>query len=152
MYFPGHMALGYYSGKITGRITKKNPNIILLWVVSNLPDIDIFIPGVIHRGPTHSVIFGTIIFIPIFLLYKDALPHYASLMSHSLIGDYFTAYGCQLFWPVQSTWYRYGSALQYGPDTRAYSISIELALFAIMVGLMIYEKYKPRNSIIESGQ
>lgn len=145
MYFPGHMALGYFSGKITGRTTNKNQNIILLWVVSNLPDIDIFIPGVIHRGPTHSVIFGTIIFIPIFLLYKDALPQYASLMSHSLIGDYFTSYGCQLFWPIQSTWYRFGNALQSRPNTRAYSISIELALFTIMIGLMIYEKYKPRT-------
>ena len=143
MYFPGHMALGYFSGKITGRITNKNPNIILLWVVSNLPDIDIFIPGVIHRGPTHSVIFGTVIFIPILLWYRDGLPLYASLMSHSLIGDYFTSYGYQLFSPITSTWYRYGSALQYGPDTRAYSISIELVLFAIMVVFMIYEKYKP---------
>ena len=143
MYFPGHMALGYFSGKITGRITNKTPNIILLWIVSNLHDIDIFIPGVIHRGPTHSVIFGTVIFIPILLWYRDGLPLYASLMSHSLIGDYFTSYGCQLFSPITSTWYRYGSALQYGPDTRAYSISIELVLFAIMVVFMIYEKYKP---------
>jgi len=143
MYFPGHMALGYFSGKITGRITNKNPNIILLWIVSNLPDIDIFIPGVTHRGPTHSVITATLIFIPILLWYRDGLPHYASLMSHSLIGDYFTSYGCQLFWPVKSIGYRFGGAFQYGPNTRAYSISIELVLFAIMVGFMIYEKYKP---------
>jgi membrane-bound metal-dependent hydrolase YbcI (DUF457 family) len=53
-----------------------------------------------HRGPTHSFITITLLMIPFFVVYrKQAIPYYAALLSHILIGDFFTG-GIQLFWPL----------------------------------------------------
>jgi membrane-bound metal-dependent hydrolase YbcI (DUF457 family) len=47
----------------------------------------------------------TILFAPVYLFFRRGLPYYFALLSHSLVGDYFTAYGVQLFWPVLEEWY-----------------------------------------------
>ena len=138
MYPPGHLALGYFAGKITSKITKNETNIPLLWILSMLPDIDILIPTLVHRGPTHSIIVATAIFTPIIIYYKKGIPYYASLISHSLIGDYITAYGCQLLWPINQTWYKYENPLTHTTQV----IPLEILLFAIMIGHILIEKYK----------
>ena len=142
MYPPGHLALGYFAGKITSKITKNETGILLLWIFSMLPDIDILIPGLVHRGPTHSIIVATAVFTPIMIYYKKGISYYASLLSHSLIGDYFTAYGCQLLWPINQTWYKYENPLTHGNQI----IPLEIILFSIMIGHILIEKYKSTHA------
>ena len=138
MYLLGHLALGYFAGKITSKITKNETNILLLWIFSMLPDIEILIPGLVHRGPTHSIIVATVIFTPIMIFYREGISYYASLLSHSLIGDYITAYGCQLLWPINQFWYKYENVLTYATQV----IPFEILLFTIMIGHILIEKYK----------
>jgi len=58
-----------------------------------------------HRGPTHSLITITVLMIPFFIVYrKQAIPYYAALLSHILIGDFFTG-GVELFWPMSQGWF-----------------------------------------------
>jgi membrane-bound metal-dependent hydrolase YbcI (DUF457 family) len=106
MFAVGHVALGYLTGKAASKLLNVKINIPLLFLVSLLPDID-FLLGLEHRGPTHSIIVQTIIFIPALLAYKkQAVPVFASLIQHSLLGDLLTGSGgIQLFWPITSQWY-----------------------------------------------
>lgn len=71
-----------------------------------MPDIDFFIPFVEHRGPTHSIVIAFLIFMSIIIKYKRGYSYFATLTSHSLIGDFYTAYGCRLFWPIVPFWYK----------------------------------------------
>ncbi len=57
-----------------------------------------------------------------------------SLLSHSLIGDYFTANGCQLFWPINAAWFRYKYALPPNSITLFY---LEALLFIVMLGFLV---------------
>jgi len=69
----------------------------------------LLIPGLQHRTLTHSIIILTIAFIPAFAIYKKmAIPYFAALMQHILIGDLLTGEGIQLFWPMTQTWYGLG--------------------------------------------
>ena len=70
MYPVGHIALGYLAGILASRITREEFNTPLIWIVSLLPDLDLFIPFLEHRGPTHSIIIAVIAFTPIILTQK----------------------------------------------------------------------------------
>lgn len=106
MYAVGHLALGYLTGKATGKLLNVNVNIPLLFLASIIPDIDLLIPGLQHRGPTHSLIISILIFIPLVIYYrKKAIPYFIALIQHSLIGDYITSEGIQLLWPINSIYY-----------------------------------------------
>ena len=83
MFAVGHMALAYLLGKGSSKALHTKINIPILLVLSILPDSDIiydFLTGAeIHRGPTHSIIFAAIVFIPIFIHYrKTAIPYFSS--------------------------------------------------------------------------
>ncbi len=115
-------------------------NLPLILVVSVLPDIDLILQFInpelfMHRGPTHSIVTFTILMLPLFIVYKkQAIPYYAALLSHSLIGDYFTG-GIELFWPISNGW--------FGLDIDVRSLGnviAELALFAIMLLVMLRSK------------
>ena len=85
-----------------------------------------------HRGPTHSIITITVLMIPFFMIYrKQALPYYAALLSHSLIGDFFTG-GTQLFWPLSQNWI---GALNL-EVTGLTNVVLELSLFALTLPIM----------------
>lgn len=75
-------------------------------MLSVIPDIDILIPYVQHRGPFHSAIMATIIFIPLFVLYrKNAVPYFVALIQHSLVGDFIAGGEVQIFWPLTQQHY-----------------------------------------------
>jgi len=106
MFAVGHLALGYISGKTASKFLNVSVNIPLLFAASVIPDIDLLIPGLEHRGPTHSLIIFCFLFLPAFTLHrKRAMPYFIALAQHSLIGDYLTGGGIQLLWPVASNWY-----------------------------------------------
>jgi len=101
------MALAYLLGKPSAKILKVNLNIPLILVLSIIPDIDILAGDLlntdIHRGPTHSLIASVLVFIPIFVLYRQkAVPYFVALISHSLIGDFFIGGRLQLLWPLST--------------------------------------------------
>ncbi len=98
MFAVGHFALGYIFGKTSSKIIKVKVNLPLLLADSVLPDVDLLLRFLAHRGPTHSLITITVLMVPFFAVYrKRALPYYAAMLSHILIGDFFrrqTAFLC----------------------------------------------------------
>jgi len=132
MFAVGHLALGYLTGKQTSKLIDVKVNISLLFLFSVLPDIDLLIPWLEHRGPTHSLIVYTVIFVPAFWFYgKQAVPFFASLAQHSLLGDLVSGNGTQLFWPAFSE--RYGAQMQI---TGASSIFLEWVAFLMSLALL----------------
>ena len=107
-------------------------NLPLLLAASVLPDIDLALRFLMHRGPTHSIITMTALMIPFFIIYrKQALPYYAALLSHSLIGDFFTG-GSQLFWPLSQNLF---GALNLEVSGLT-NVVIELSLFSVTLPIM----------------
>ena len=132
------MAIAYLLSKASAKILKVNFNIPLILVLSVLPDIDILfdylLNSEIHRGPTHSILTAIIAFIPFFLLYRHkAIPYFAALASHSLIGDFLIGGQLQLLWPL--------SASEFGLSnikiTDPINIALEFTLFVISLLVML---------------
>ena len=142
MYLLGHLALGYFSAKATKKIVNIEFNTTLVWIVSLLPDIDLMIPPLNHRGPTHSIIIAIIAFIPILIVFKKkGLPYLASLVSHSLIGDLFNGQGVQLFWPLNHQWIEVPCSLML---KGRFELLVEIILFLAMLGYLYL--IEPRES------
>ena len=96
----GHFALGYLTGRGISKLVKVKVHLPLLLAASVLPDVDLLLRFLMHRGPTHSLITITALIIPFLFVYrKQALPYYGALLSHVLVGDFFTG-GVGMFWPL----------------------------------------------------
>ena len=135
MYAVGHLALGYLSGKTASKILNVKINIPLLFLVSVLPDVDLLIPGLHHRGPMHSVVLFFLLFLPAFILFKKrAIPYFVALTQHSLIGDYITGW-TQLLWPITTNWYGLGMEI-----TSLTNILIEWTLFLTSTATLLKTK------------
>jgi len=67
MFTVGHVALDHLVGVALSRAMGQDLNVPITWTLSLLPDIDFVIPGLQHKGPTHSLIIVLSIFIPILL-------------------------------------------------------------------------------------
>lgn len=106
----GHLALGYLAGKATSKLLNVKVNVPLLFVASVISDIDLLVPGLEHRGPTHSLVVMLILFLPLFMVYRRrAIPYFMAAAQHFVVGDYLTGgEGLQLLWPVTSQWYGIG--------------------------------------------
>ena len=131
----GHMALAYLLGKPSAKLLKVNLNVPLILVLSIVPDADIlFGVSELHRGPTHSLIFALIIFIPFFALYRrKAVPYFLALISHSLISDFLIGGQLMLFWPLTS---RLFGLHDYIGIWSPVNITFEWALFAVSTIIM----------------
>lgn len=142
MYPIGHFALGYFSSEISSKSCKEKVNYPINFIISIIPDVDLFIPFVEHRGPTHSIVVTILIFLPIIIRYKRVFSYFTSLASHSLIGDFFTFYGCRLFWPIVPFWYK---------TPRPYRLSgrplmlVEVSLFVLMIISILWKKIRTRT-------
>jgi len=147
MYAVGHFALGYLTGKLTAKSLDINVNIPLLFLASVFPDIDILIPGLVHRGPLHSVILFCLLFLPIFAIYKKrAAPYFVAVIQHIIIGDYLIGGDLQLLWPLTTN--TYGFHIGIASLT---NIALEWGLFLISMTFMIKTKdtfflFKPHPS------
>jgi membrane-bound metal-dependent hydrolase YbcI (DUF457 family) len=146
-YAVGHFAIGYILAKLTSKMTKTKFNVALILTLSVIPDVDILITPIVHRGPTHSVLMAFAVFIPIFALYhKNALPYFAALVQHSLIGDYVAGGKVQLLWPL--TTQTFGLELSIKSPA---NITIEWLSFLTATLIMIktkdaYPLLQPHNS------
>ena len=147
MYAVGHFALGYLTGKLTGKALDVQINLPLLFLASVIPDIDIVIPGLVHRGPLHSVLVLSLIFIPLLLIYKKgAAPYFIAVISHVLIGDYLVGGDLQLLWPLTTSTY----GLQVGM-TSLMHVALEWSLFLTAIAVMtktrdIFSLFKQNSS------
>jgi hypothetical protein len=137
------MALAYLLAKASGKLLKVNFNIPLVLVLSILPDIDILfgflLQSDIHRGPTHSIIVAILVFIPFFIIYrKKAVPYFAALASHSLIGDFFIGGQLQLLWPLSTSEFGlYELGFPYINIYNPIDIALEFALFVVALIVML---------------
>ena len=132
MFAVGHLALGYLGGKATSKAVKEELNLPLLFVASVLPDLDLLLPNLVHRGPSHSPLLLTILFIPFLLAFgKKALPYYVALLLHPFPADYLTG-GIQLLWPASATFY--GEEILM---TSLLGITLEWAVFIPSIALML---------------
>jgi hypothetical protein len=132
------MALAYLLGKASAKLLKVSLNIPLILVLSVIPDIDILfdflLRSEIHRGPTHSIITTILVFIPFFVLYRQkAMPYFAALASHSLIGDFLIGGQIQLLWPLSTNEFGFAGISIYN----TISIALELTLFAVALIVML---------------
>ena len=122
-------------------------NLPLLLAASVLPDVDLLLVFLLHRGLTHSLIIITALMIPFFVAYrKQAIPYYAALLSHILIGDFFTG-GIQLLWPLSQSKFE---VLNIGMPSFA-DVIAELALFVVTLPIMyklgdLQTLLKPHNN------
>ena len=144
MYPLGHMALGYFAGKLVTNYTKRDSNLILLFIMSILPDVDMILPNVIHRGLTHSTVLTIIFAVPLLLYNKETLPYLAALLTHSLVGDYFTSYGCKLLWPLSNNFIVYRRAWPVGSTL---GIVVELVLFTTMLMMISFPIIQARKQL-----
>jgi membrane-bound metal-dependent hydrolase YbcI (DUF457 family) len=138
----GHMALGYLLAKISGKLFKVDFNIPVVLVLSVLPDIDIILGFLlntnIHRGPTHSIVVATLFFIPFFVLYRQrAVPYFAGLVSHSLIGDIIGGQ-VQLLWPLSTSEFGLSQlGFPYIAILNPINVALEFTLFSIALIVML---------------
>jgi hypothetical protein len=137
MFAVGHLAIGYLTGKSTAKLLDRDVNLPLLLVASVIPDIDMLIPGLEHRGPAHSIIILTLILIPAFIKFgRKATPYYLAVITHPLIGDSLTGgQGTQLLWPITTNWYGLGIC----PESLV-SVSLEWLAFAGCMAIMLTTK------------
>jgi len=151
MYAIGHFALGYLFGKGSSKTLKTKLNMPLLLVVSVIPDIDLILQFVdpalfMHRGPTHALFTLTAVAIPFLIIYRKlAVPYYAAVLSHSLIGDFFTG-GLELFWPFSQGWFGVPSI----QVSSLPSVTTEIILFVLAFAIMfrtrdLHALLKPSN-------
>jgi len=131
----GHMALAYLLSKSSAKLLKVNFNIPLVLVLSIIPDADILL-GVseLHRGPTHSLIFALIVFIPFFVLYRrKAVPYFLALISHAAIADFLIGGNIMLFWPLTSQLFGLNDCICISSFV---NITLEWTLFAVSTLIM----------------
>ncbi len=137
MWFLGHLAIGYFIGISISKVTKENVNLPLIFLFSLLPDIDVFIPALVHRSITHSIVLTLMMFVPIFLFIKKGFPYFGAMASHILIGDYFTGSPFQMFWPVTQDFFLSPYSLRLDGELR---FIIESVLFVLMVFVIIQSR------------
>ncbi len=139
MLLLGHFALGYFAAITVKRFSNEKFNILLIWFISILPDIDIlFTEYIDHRGPTHSIIVQVIAFLPILLIFRRGFPYFAALLSHSLIGDYLNP-SVQLLWPISKNLYGIDNSLKLVGSTLQI---VEIVLFTLMVITILLNRKK----------
>jgi hypothetical protein len=133
--------------KASTRFTKTGINIPVILTLSVIPDIDILIPFLEHRGPAHSVLMMLLIFIPVFVIYhKKAIPYFLAMIQHSLIGDYMAGGRIQLLWPFTTQYY----GLEIDIKSQV-NITVEWIMFITSIIIMTKTKdialfFQQRNS------
>ncbi len=98
-----------------------------------LPDVDLLLGvfGIQHRTLTHSLVFWTIIFIPVFAGYRlRAAPYFVAVAQHILLGDLIVGKSSVL-WPLMDL--RLGLGLSILSPISLAMEGAGLAIFAAMI-------------------
>jgi membrane-bound metal-dependent hydrolase YbcI (DUF457 family) len=143
----GHLALGYISSKASAKLLKTELNIPLILTLSILPDIDILIPFLTHRGPTHSALVTFVVFLPLFAFFrKKAFPYFLALLQHSLISDYIVGSQIQLLWPVTTGYYGMGIGIKSQTNIAIEWIAFFTATIVMFKAKDLAGLFQPHNS------
>jgi hypothetical protein len=156
MFLLGHLAWGYLLGRAASKGLKKDVNLPLLFALSILPDADFFILGVVHHGPTHSIVLYTVIFIPLFIKYRQrAVPYFVALAQH-IVADLPSLGGIMLLWPIVPGWFTAVNELGrtifvYYSNYTVFDISLEWVGFLLSLVLLVkwrdlFKLFTPRLS------
>lgn len=93
-------------GKLLSNVLETDLDLPLIFTLSVISDVDLLIPFIEHRGPTHSVLAIILIFLPLLTLYrKRAIPYLLATIQHPILGDFFSGGKIQLFWPLTTGYY-----------------------------------------------
>jgi membrane-bound metal-dependent hydrolase YbcI (DUF457 family) len=131
MFAVSHLAFGYLFAKICQKFLKVDINLPLIFLLSLLPDADLLVHGLLHRGITHSIIVITIVFIPVFLFYrKQSIPYFIAIIQHSFPDDFITGEGTQIFWPLTAKFFGLEVSME---STLAIAVEVGGFLLAMMV-------------------
>jgi hypothetical protein len=137
---PGHMALGYLSAILVQRFTKVKFNILLVWFVSILPDIDFFLSFLKHRGATHSYL-AIMLLLLASMKFSFITPYTSAYVSHLLVDILY--FPSQIFWPVSQKKIVIDEiAILLNSNIR---FIIEAALFLTMILIMLYRFIQARS-------
>jgi len=141
------LALGYLLGKASSRLLKTKLNVPLALTLSVIPDIDILIPFLEHRGPTHSLI-TLMLILPFSLAVfgKNSLPYFVALAQHALVGDFITSRGIKMFWPMTNNWYGLGIDMLSLTNLTLELTSFVLSMTVLLVTRDIIPLLKPHKS------
>jgi membrane-bound metal-dependent hydrolase YbcI (DUF457 family) len=147
LFAVGHIALGYICGIATSKTLKTSVNLPLILLLSIIPDIDILIQQLEHRGPTHSIIVATILFIPFLVIYKKkAIPYFAALIQHFLIGDFISGGNIQLFWPINTQFYGIKVGIENPVNIALEWILFTASIFTLFKTNQIITLFRHHNS------
>jgi membrane-bound metal-dependent hydrolase YbcI (DUF457 family) len=147
LFAVGHFALGYILSKTSAKALKTQLNIPTVLTLSIIPDIDLLIPFLEHRGLTHSIVIASIVFVPVFAIcHKRAAPYFIALIQHSLVGDYLAGGKTQLLFPISTQYYGTGLSIQSQTN-----LALEWAVFLASMLIMVAVKdinvfFQPHNS------
>jgi len=115
-------------GRLAGNRLGVQPNLYLLLLMGMLPDIDLVLGafGLQHRTLTHSILFWSLLFAPVFVKYRvDAIPYFVAVSQHVLFGDLLVG-KTSIFWPILDA--RFGLVL---PIFSPVNLALEGAGFAM---------------------
>lgn len=115
---------------MTSRSLNVHLNIPLVLLASIISDVDLLIPSLVHRGPTHSLILIFLFFLPAFALYREkTAPYFVAVVQHSILGDHFTGGGVQSLWPLTPNW--------FGVEIEIVSLTNILVEWALFLTFMV---------------
>jgi len=118
----GHAAIGLATHVIHSKkifIFTELKTILFIFILSNLPDIDILVGllfrgngSAFHRGPTHSILFALLFGLLASRSWKlspripviGSLTCYMIILSHVVADFFFTNSSVSFFWPFEVNW------------------------------------------------
>jgi len=150
------MAWGYIFGRLSGKGLKTKTITPLLFAVSTLPDVDLFLKpyGIVHRGPLHAPFTLLCFSLPFLMVYqRRALPYIVSVFQHLLFGDFIIA-SSMLLWPFSSRFYglrfRLGGSLDLTLELVGFVLSLWL-LFRLGDARQVFSSEKWNVAMVFCG-
>jgi membrane-bound metal-dependent hydrolase YbcI (DUF457 family) len=108
------------------------PAVLMLGI---LPDADLFLEsvGIVHRTVTHSFFFWSILFVPVFIIFRlRAIPYFVAVVQHFAFGDFFMG-KAMIFWPFSSKLV----GLNFGMPSTV-DVVLETVGLLVAAGVIIY--------------
>jgi hypothetical protein len=108
------------------------PAILLFGI---LPDADLFLEplGAVHRTFTHSLLFWSIVFVPIFIILRlKSIPYFVAIVQHFAFGDLLMG-KAMILWPFSSSFIGFNFGMPSLAD-----VALETVGLLIALGLIAY--------------
>ena len=136
-------------GKLLSNVLKTDLDLPLIFTLSVISDVDLLIPFIEHRGPTHSVLAIILIFLPLLTLYrKRAIPYLLATIQHPILGDFFSGGKIQLFWPLTTGYYGIEVGIKNPINIIAELISFTIAILVMFRSRDHTKLLSSKNSLI----